>query len=61
MEQGHEYKTAFVTRYGSFEWTVLLLGLFNAPSTFQRLIHEVFGEVLDTFALVYLDDILIFS
>ena len=61
MEQGHEYKTAFLTRYGSFEWIVLPLGLCNAPYTFQILIHEVLGESLDTFALVYPDDILIFS
>ena len=61
MEPGHEFKTAFVTRYGSFEWTVLPLGLCNAPSTFQRLMHEVLGDDLDRFVLVYLDDILVFS
>ena len=49
MEPGHEYKTAFVTRYGSYEWTVLPLGLCNAPSTFQRLMHEVLGDALDRF------------
>ena len=34
MERGHEFKTAFVSRFGLFEFTVLLLGLCNAPSTF---------------------------
>ena len=54
-------KTAFVTRYGLFEYTVLPLGLCNAPSTFQRLINSVMGKYIDDFVLVYVDDILVFS
>ena len=54
-------KTAFVTRYGLFEFTVLPFGLCNAPSTFQRLMHSVFHDVLDKFILSYLDDILVYS
>ena len=54
-------KTAFVTRYGLFEYTVLPLGLCNAPSTFQRVMNSVMGEYIDDFVLVYLDDILVFS
>ena len=61
MEEGHEFNTAFVTRYGSYEWTVLPMGLCNATSTFQMLINEVFGDALDQFLLVYLDDIFVFS
>ncbi|SAM00834.1 hypothetical protein [Absidia glauca] len=49
-------KTAFTTRYGSFEFVVLPFGLTNAPPTFQRLMNKVLGD-----ALVYLDDILIYS
>ena len=52
---------AFVTRYGLFEYTVLPLGLYNAPSTFQRLMNDVMGEYIDDLLLVYLDDILVFS
>ena len=52
---------AFVTRYGLYEYTVLPLGLCNAPSTFQRLMNDVMGEYIDDFVLVYLDDILMFS
>ena len=44
-----------------FEYTVLPLGLCNAPSTFQRLMNSVMGEYIDGFVLVYLDDILVFS
>ena len=54
-------KMAFVTRYGLYEYTVLPLGLCNAPSTFQRLMNDIMGEYIDDFVLVYLDDILVFS
>ena len=50
-------KTAFVTRYGLYEYTVLPLGLCNAPSTFQRLMNEVMKGYIDDFVGVYLDDI----
>ena len=52
---------AFVSRYGLFEYTVLQLGLCNAPSTFQRLMNNIMGEYIDNFVLLYLDDILVFS
>ena len=54
-------KTAFRTRYGLFEFTVLPFGLTNAPSTFMSLMNDVFHECLDKFVIIYLDDILIFS
>ncbi|KAG2213622.1 hypothetical protein INT45_010121 [Circinella minor] len=54
-------KTSFNTRYGSFEWLVLLFGLKNSPSVFQKWMNKVLGDCLDTFAMVYLDDILIMS
>ena len=54
-------KTAFRTRYGLFEFTVLPFGLSNAPSTFMALMNDVFHTHLDSFVIIYLDDILIYS
>lgn len=57
----HRHRTAFQSRWGLYEYTVLPFGLMNAPATFQRLMDSVLKENLDIFATVYLDDILIFS
>jgi hypothetical protein len=54
-------KTAFRTRYGSFEYLVLPMGLCNAPGTFMQLMNDTFRDLLDKSVLVFLDDILIFS
>lgn len=61
IKKGDEWKTAFRTRYGHYEYTVMPFGLTNAPATFQNYIHTALHDVLDIFAVAYLDDILIFS
>lgn len=61
IKHGDEWKTAFRTRYGHFEYLVMPFGLANAPATFQSYINQALGEYVDTICIVYLDDILIFS
>jgi hypothetical protein len=61
MKEGDEWKTAFKTRYGLYEYTVMPQGLTNAPASFQKRINHVLNEYLDDFAVAYIDDILIFS
>jgi hypothetical protein len=54
-------KTAFCTRYGLYEYTVMSFGLTNAPAYFMYLMNKVFMEYLDKFVVVFIHDILIFS
>ncbi|GBG80915.1 hypothetical protein CBR_g31471 [Chara braunii] len=55
------HKTAFKTRYGTYEYLVMPFGLCNAPGTFQSEMHRIFRPYLDKFMVVYLDDILVFN
>ena len=61
IAEGDEWKTAFRTRYGSFEWMVMPFGLTNAPSAFQRFMNDIFSDMLDVHVIIYLDDILVYS
>ena len=61
IAEGDEWKTAFRTRYGSYEFQVMHYGLTNAPASFQRFMNDTFKELLDVCVVVYLDDILIYS
>jgi hypothetical protein len=54
-------KTAFHTRYGLYEYTVMSFGLTNALAYFMYLMNKVFMEYLDKFVVVFIDGILIFS
>lgn len=61
VARGHEWKTAFRTPWGLFEYLVMPFGLANAPACFQRFITSILSEFLGVFCFVYIDDILIFS
>ena len=61
IREGDQWKTAFRTRYGHFEYLVMPFGLANAPATFQVYIHRAFAGLVDVVCIVYLDDILVFS
>jgi hypothetical protein len=54
-------KTAFRTRYGLYEYTMMSFELTNAPAYFMYLMNKVFMEYLDRFVVVFIDDILVFS
>ena len=60
ITNGDEWKTAFRTRYGSFEWSIMPFGLTNASAAFQRFMNNIFSDLLYVCIMIYLDDILIY-
>ena len=56
-----QIKSAIVTRYGSYEWTVASFGMCNVPSVFQRVLGKVLFDYIDEFVVNFFDDILIYT
>ncbi|KAK3517148.1 hypothetical protein QTP86_003930, partial [Hemibagrus guttatus] len=61
IREGDEWKTAFHTTHGHYEYCVMPFGLTNAPAVFQALINEVFRDLLGRSVIAYIDDILVYS
>ncbi|KAK3543934.1 hypothetical protein QTP70_031846 [Hemibagrus guttatus] len=61
IKEGDEWKTAFLTTRGHYEYRVMPYGLANAPAVFQSFINKIFRDILNKYVVAYIDDILIYS
>ena len=61
IREGDEWMTAFITRYGLYQYKVMPFGLCNGPASWQRYMNDMMHNYLDDFVTVYLDDLLIYS
>ena len=61
MKEEDTWKDSFNIRQGIYEWLVLSFGLCSAPTTFMCLMNDVLHPLLDSFFIVYLDDICVYS
>ena len=61
IKKRDEWKTAFRTRYGLWEYIIIFFGLINVPATFQTYINKALDGLLDIICIVYIDDIYIYN
>ena len=58
-EKAHQYTAFMVGSVGVYEFLRMSYGLCNAPTMFQRLMQNCLGELNLTYALIYLDDVIV--
>ena len=61
MQEDSKQKTAFATHNGLYEFLTMPFGLVNSGASFQRLVGHILKGLKYRFALIYIDDIIIFS
>ncbi|KAI2645252.1 Transposon Tf2-6 polyprotein [Labeo rohita] len=61
IREGDEWKTAFLTTRGHYEYRVMPYGMANSPAVFQSFINEIFKDLLNKYVIAYIDDILVYS
>ena len=61
IRESDKWKTGFCTIYDYFEYQVMLFGLSNAPNSFQEYINKILAKKLDSFVILYLNDILVYT
>lgn len=61
VDEGDRWKTAFISRHGLFQYRRMPFGLRNAPAVFQRFMDGVLGNLRWRCALVYIDDVIVYT
>jgi len=61
IKKGEEHKLAFITEFGLFEPKVMFFGMCNAPAAFQRMMNDIFDDLINDYVIIYLDDVFIYS
>lgn len=61
IQEGNEWKIAFSTTTGHYEYLLMPFGLVYNPSVFQAFVNNILRDLLNQSVIVYIDDILVYS